>query len=193
MMAFRAIVFPEKISFHARGGAEFSTDRIIFGSGDEARNRNWAKHRGRWDVSHAARLPEVWKPLQAFFNAVGGSADGFLFKDWFDYQAASGEGVLITIDGTHKQLARRWTFGSVTYDHPIYKPKTGKVTLIGGGTLDYTTGIVTGGGTAWTGEYYKPARFDVDRMEGEIINKNNTDGFIVGWDPIPIIETRLEP
>ena len=30
-------------------------------------------------------------------------------------------------------------------------------------------------------------------MEGEIINKNNTDGFIIGWDPIPIIETRLEP
>lgn len=199
-MAFRNEVFPENISFHAKGGAGFSTEVIVFGAGDESRNRNWLRHRGRWDVAHAARLPTVWKPLQAFFSAVGGRADSFLFKDWFDFEADSSEGVLLPIDSGHWQLAKRFTFGTITYDHPIYKPKVDTIVFSGGGTLvvdsnGVTEGIVlessAGISDTWSGEFYKPARFDTDEMTGEIIDKAK-GGFLVGWDPIPIVEVRLE-
>lgn len=190
-MAYINERLPELISFGVKGGFGFQTDVVIYGSGSEARNRNWSKARGRWDLAHKARLPIVWEPLQAFFHVAGGRANSFRFKDWFDYSVTSTTGKFITIDGSHKQLAKCFTFGSQTYYHPIYKPVSGTVT-IASGTIDYTTGIVTGGAaTSWTGQFDKIVRFDTDEMTGEILDKSG-GSFVVGWDAIPVIETRLE-
>ena len=40
-------------------------------------------------------------------------------------------------------------------------PSSGTIVLSGGGTVDYTTGLVTGGaGGTWGGEFDVPVRFD---------------------------------
>ena len=62
------------------------------------------------------------------------------------------------------QLVKRYTAGSVNYDRPIVKPVSGTVSFSGGGTLDYETGIISGGaGGTWSGEFEIQARFTGDR------------------------------
>lgn len=195
-MAFKEIQFPPKISMGATGGLGWLTDIVTLQSGFEQRNQTLAQPRGRWTVSHSARLAEKFNPLLAFINVVRGQTHGFRFKDWTDYTVAAGEGVFIAIDSTHKQLAKRYTFGAETFDRIIRKPVTGSVTLTGGtGTsIDYTTGIVTfsGAPSSWVGEFDVPARFGTDDMSADIIDRNGPNGdLIVGWSGIPIIELRV--
>lgn len=190
---FLDIRFPERISFGAIGGPEFLTDVVIVASGAEVRNQNWSKERLRYEVSHAARREAVWRELQAFFRVCAGKAHSFRFKDWTDYECASGFGSFIDSTGspTSKQMVKAYVYDAQTYYRIITKPVTGTITITGGGTLDYTTGIVDGGSpTAWYGEFDVHARFDTDAMRHETINKREDGELLVGWQSIPIIEVR---
>ena len=74
---------------------------------------------------------------------------------------------LLDLGGGVYQLNKRYQVGidedgnPVYQDRPIYKPVPGTVVLSGGGSVDYTTGLVTGGsgGTA-SFEFDVPVRFD---------------------------------
>jgi uncharacterized protein (TIGR02217 family) len=190
-MAFYEIQFPPKISFGAQGGPGFSTDVVVVSSGAEQRNIIWSQARRRYDVAHAARLQPASDEVKAFFHNMRGRAHGFRFKDWTDYQVIAGEGSIVTI-GSVKHLGKRYTSGAQTYDRVITKPVSGTVTVTGGGTVDYTTGIITGGTpTSWVGEFDVPVRFDTDELVGEILNRNVSRGFIVGWREIPLVELKL--
>lgn len=188
--------FPENISFGVTGGPDFLTDVVIVNSGVEYRNQVRSLELGSWDVAHAARLPAQYDPLKAFFRIAAGKANAFRFKDWQDYAATSLEGVFTLLTSTTFQMWKRYTSGATTYDRRIQKPVSGTVTVTGGtvSSIDYTTGIVTmtsGTPTAWAGEFDVPARFDTDQMRGEIIDRNGTSGFVIGWESIPIVEVRL--
>lgn len=186
--------FPVDISLGAEGGAEFLTDIVIVASGAEARNQNWARQRYRYDVAHAARREEKWRRLQAFFLVACGRAHSWRYKDWTDYSARAGEGVFLPADTgspTGQQMYKLYTFAGQTYYRKITKPVSGKVTVSGGGALDYDTGIVAGGSpTAWTGEFDVHARFDTDSMQSETITKQGDGELIIGWRSIPIVEVR---
>jgi len=186
---FLDIRFPEKISFGASGGPEFLTDVIITASGREARNQNWSSERLRYEVAHAARLEEVWRPLQAFFRVVAGRAHSFRFKDWTDYSATHSEGVFLDADSGSplgKQMYKLYSFGGQTYYRKITKPVVGKITTDAVG-LDYTTGIATSG-SYWYGEFDVHVRFDTDEMKAQVIDKSEQEGLIVGWNSIPLVE-----
>ena len=191
---FLDIRFPPLISFNAEGGAEFLTDIVIVASGAEARNQNWSRQRMRYDVAHAARREADWRQLQAFFLVVAGRAHSFRFKDWLDYICIDGDGVFASADSgspTGQQMYKRYRFGGQTYLRKITKPISGKVTVSGGGTLDYSSGIVDGGApTSWYGEFDVHARFDTDSMQSETMNRTPDGELIVGWRSIPIVEVR---
>lgn len=194
-MAFIDIRFPPKISFGATGGPGFVTDVVITNSGVESRDQTRSIELGAWDVAHAARLPEAYRPLQAFFRLAAGRANTFRFKDWSDFEASSSEGKFTMLTSTTFQMYKRYTFGSSTFDRKIVLPvSTVNVTGGSGVSVSYTTGVVTvssGTPTAWAGQFDILARFDTDAMRVETIDRNGAGGeLIVGWSSIPVREVR---
>ena len=197
-MAFiEAPRFPDAISYEAVGGPGWLTDVVVVNSGAEQRNQVWSQARCSFDVSHAARLPAAYKPLQAFFRVVGGRRDGFRFKDWTDYQAsdAAGTGTFQMLTATTFQMYKRYFSGSTYEYRKITKPISGTVVVTGGvsPSVEYTTGVVTvasGTPTSWTGEFDVPCRFDTDQMRGEVISRSGSN-LVMGWSSIPIVEIRL--
>jgi len=196
-MAFLAERFPDKISFGAVGGPGFLTDVVITNSGDEARDQVWQDERGEWDVSHAARLPVAYRPLQAFFRAAKGRANTFRFKDWSDFAVTAAEGKFVMLTSTTFQMVRRYTFGSQTVDRTIYLPVNATIAIVGGSSpsLATTGGVVTvssGTPTGWSGEFDVHARFDTDKMKAVTIDRSGAD-LIIGWSSIPIVEVKGAP
>jgi uncharacterized protein (TIGR02217 family) len=192
-MSFLDIQFPSAISFHAVGGPGFLTNVVIANSGQEFRDQVWSLERGSWEVSHAARLPTDYKPLQAFFRIARGRANSFRFKDWSDFAATSSEGVFTMLTSTTFQAWKRYTFGGQTFDRKITKLVATPTTT--GGTVSswaLTTGIVTmttGTPTAWAAEFDCHCRFDTDQMKAETIDKSGRE-LLIGWSSIPVIEVR---
>lgn len=185
--------FPVDISLGAEGGAEFLTDIVIVASGAEARNQNWTQPRHKYDVAHAARREEKWRRLQAFFLAAQGRACSWRYKDWTDFECEPGDGVFYpaTVGSpTGQQMYKKYTFAGQTFYRKITKPVSGKITVTGGGAIDYDAGIVAGSPSAWYGEFDVHARFDTDYMQSETIVRQTDGELIVGWRSIPIVEVR---
>jgi len=195
MSFFESPRFPDAVSYGGTGGPGYKTDVVTVNSGSETRNGNWSQGRCRFEVAHAARMPAEYNPLKAFFRNCKGRLHGFRFKDWSDFAATTGEGVFTLLTPTTFQMWKRYTSGSYTEDRKIQKPITGSLVITGGtvASISYTAGIVTmtsGTPTAWTGEFDVPCRFDVDEMQGEIINRSGGQ-LVIGWQSIPIIEIRV--
>lgn len=193
-MSFLDIRFPPAISFHAVGGPGFLTNVVIVNSGSEFRDQVWSLERGTWEVSHAARLPAAYKPLQAFFRVARGRANSFRFKDWSDFSATASEGVFAMLTATTFQMYKRYTFGAQTFDRKIIRPVASTAVITGGTTtsVNYATGVVTvasGTPTAWAGEFDCHVRFDTDQMKAETIDKSGGE-IVIGWSSIPIIEIK---
>jgi len=200
-MSFKDIRFPPEISFHAIGGPGFQTNIVSTNSGQEFRDSVWSLERGEWEVSHAVRLPEQYKPLQAFFRTVKGRAYSFRFKDWSDFTIEPGEIVFTELDssGTTLQIWKRYTFGEGT-SAEIFDRKITKLVAtpnISGGTVA-SVNLITGVVTMTTGtptditvpcEFDCHARFDTDKMKAETIDRSGRD-LIIGWSSIPIIEIK---
>lgn len=187
-----SVRFPPKVSYNAIGGPKFLTAISVVANGREARTQVWERERGEWSVSHHARRPEDWQELLAFFRIVAGMANTFRFKDWTDYICLTGEGFFVTaVDGSPigLQMVKRYSFGGYTYDRVITKPVSGAITTDAAG-LDYATGIATSG-SYWYGEFDIHGRLDADPMKLQVLNKSS-DGFIVGWDDIQIVEVIHE-
>lgn len=190
-MAFIETRFPADISYGASGGAGFRTDVVPVNSGFEQRNAAWQDSRCAYDVAHGLKTQAQLDALIAFFRVMKGRANGFRFKDWADFEVATGEGIFSTIDSTHFQMVKRYSTAGNNHDRDITKPVNGTIVVIGGTgvTIDYTTGIVTvssGTPTAWTGEFDVPVRFDTDQMK---ISIENVGAYT--WGSIPIVEVRV--
>lgn len=196
-MAFREVQFPTGISRGASGGRTFRTTVVAASSGTEQRIAQWSSPLGEWDVSHALRTPTQMEDLQAFFYAIGGRADSFRFKDWGDYAVTTAQAT-VQLTTTTFQLTRRYAYGGLSHARPIKKPvaatthvwHTGSE-VVGGWTVDTTTGIVTFGAAPGyvpdaTFEFDVPARFDVDSLAVEL-----QDAEIRNWEGIRIVEVRI--
>lgn len=196
---------PKEISFGAIGGPGFRTTVVTIGSGVEKRNAEWSKTRYSYDVSQAIKTESDFALVRNHFYAVGGKRDGFRFKDYADFQVATGEGVVLGITTTTFQLQKKYVFGSVTSLRDIKKPIASGFVLHNSGTpltittdytLDATTGRITttiprtASNLTWTGEFDVPVRFDVDELKGQIVNRKPNGEYLMAWDSIPLVEVR---
>jgi uncharacterized protein (TIGR02217 family) len=205
-MAFKeSPPFPDRIAFGAVGGPAFNTSVLTVSSGEEARNQNWSESRQEYDVSSGVKTEADYKAIDAFFRSVRGKAIGFRFKDWLDFSVAIDEGIVAGLTTTTFQLQKQYESGSDVSPRVIKKPIAAgfvlkdsgtTLTLVTHYTLDTTTGIVTttaprtAADLTWSGEFDVPVRFDVDKLQGQILSKNPSDGFLVSWDSIPLLELK---
>ena len=143
--------------------------------GAEVRNTRWSQSLLAFDVSFPAstRDDAVFLEVRNAYRATRAGLHSFKFRDWSEYQATNAE--FATGDGTTTvfELVKRYTFGTETHERRIYNPvsaitlKADGVTIVGGYSVNYTTGIVTftvapanGVILTWTGEFDVPVRFD---------------------------------
>lgn len=163
--------------FGTVGGPQFSTTIIVTGGGNEQRNANWSEARGRWQIGDRLYDRSELSYVLNFFRAVRGSAIGFRFKDWSDYQASN---QLIGVGNgatTQFQLKKSYALGNLTSDRTIKKPvantlaiKVASATVISGWSLDITTGIVTftsppTGNITASFDFDVPVRFEQDKFD----------------------------
>ena len=132
-------------------------------SGVEKRNRAWAYPLVRLTLTVGPREEGEIQNALRWWHGSSGGAFGFRAKDYSDYLScdvgqtpSANDQPLLALGGGVYQLNKRYQVGidedsqPVYQDRPIYKPVAGTVLLSGGGSVDYTTGLVTGsaGGTA---------------------------------------------
>lgn len=160
-------VFPFDISFNSIGATRFSTDVTMVDSGHDNRNRRWKYPMMEYDVAYGVRTLEQLQGLIAFFRAMGGRLNAFLYHDYTDHASTQAVAVearsvpsinhtdqLIGVgDGdTYKfQLKKTYKTPAQVFssERPIYKPKpnTVQIGLNGSKVLNFTvdnqSGIVT--------------------------------------------------
>jgi len=191
-MSFFEERFPSCIKFGVTGGPRFSTSKATSQNGFTSKQRNWLYPLQSYQADNAIKNEADFEAVRAFFYNVYGGFDGFRFKDWSDYKVADGQGVIITHDDDSKQLARAYTYGARTFIRPITKPVPGTVVITGGGTLDYTTGLISEGDpVSWTGEFDVPVEFAEDLMDVEVVNRSGTKGLFLSWASLQLQEIRL--
>ena len=180
-------IFPTDLSFERPGGPEYVTDVAIVESAHEQRNSFWAEPRYSWDVGYGVRTISKIYALLQFFHACKGRKESFRFKDWSDYKSCAlhltpnftDVSLGAAIAGqTQFQLKKLYIAGNYQTSIGIIKPKGDTIRLgvdgveeTTGWTVNEQTGIVTrsvalAGGEAvtWGGEFYRKARFDVDKL-----------------------------
>lgn len=210
-MGFHEVDFPQDIGYGTSGGPGFSTEIVEVDSGAEQRIANWSVPRHRWNAAYAVRSYAQLQVVKNFFAARLGSANGFRFKDFFDFTSS--------LDGksAHKQDDISLGFGDGVEDQfqlvkkygsdpvrtfKVTKPVDGSVLIAFDGSLktlggDYTvnsaTGIVLfttlpGAGVEVTAgyEFDKPVRFAED--VGELLSASYDNFGSGSISEIPLIE-----
>jgi hypothetical protein len=154
--------------------SRWSTTRLIAANGVPHHNINWSRPIGRWDLSGTWSIESVEAIRNMHFNTRG-MGKAFLFRDPADFRAESGEGVIVNESGT-LYLGKRYTVGSTTYTRTCKRIISGSATLLSGTSINYTTGVVTGGnaGEAATFEFLKVVAFDNDELPIEVMMLGDT-------------------
>lgn len=150
MSSFHETRFPSSISFKAEGGPVFRTEIATLKSGLEKRNIVWSRSRAEYEISYTDISNNETSEIISFFMARRGSAYGFRFKDWNDFQASSEE--IATADGatTNFQLIKNYGDDENTYQRIITKPVTDSVSVYVDGnqqqtgvSINYSNGVIT--------------------------------------------------
>lgn len=209
-MDFVDIEFPRRIAFHARAEAQWQTGLTALLSGFEVTNQNWAQTRHAYDAGLAIRTASDYLQVKTHFHAMRGRAKSFPFLDPIDHTVSQSAG-LLAHSGSDWQMFYRYGSGDGIYDRKITRPRSGTVAVFrtrssvtsdvtGSSTIDYTTGIiaitghVSGDTYAWSGEFFVPCRYDIDRLPGAIVDKEPpgraSAELLVDCDSIPMMEVR---
>lgn len=182
-MAYKDMLLPKAVDLEWISGVGFSTSVVRMDNGRESRNQDMDSTLARYVLRYNARKQDVWEEINAFFQVAAGRAHAWRLWDPKHHYATATQGVVVDF-----QMYVRYTFSSYYFDRKITKPDA-SVTLIGGGTFDPDTGIVTGGATNWFGTFFICCRFDTDELELEGVNKNPETGeFYAGYKDVPIVE-----
>lgn len=209
-MAFHEVQFPTHISYGSRGGPGFRTSIIEADSGATTRVARWANARRQYDARYGVGEDiTLFDQVFEFYLARGGCANGFRWKDWFDFTSASDhrsapaalDQYLGTGDGSNKvfQLQKTYSSGAQDVVRTIQKPVASTTLIQVNGTptvafaVDTTSGQVTmdvappdthdvyGG---W--EHDVPVQFGAEIDEGLLARYASYES--VEIDSIPIIE-----
>lgn len=206
-MMFNEARLLDAVSYGSEFGQEFRTRIVSLKSGHERRNIEWSMPLGRYSVLYQALRPEDHGHVRDAHMASMGSAIGFRFKDWVDFQAdledfATGTGELQSV-----QLTKRYRFGPVTLDRVIHKPVTGTVQVFEwdedpenypvpiAATVNYLTGHVAftateGYAVLWSGEFDIPVRFSDDRLDVDPVALSCGGQYLLATD-VELQEIRL--
>lgn len=144
-MIFDEIQFSTKISLGARSLSRRKVDIVRSGSGYEFVDEKWKNSLRTYDVSLGIRDLQDVKNILAFWEARGGRARAFRFKDWADYEANS---ETLYVDGSPTvQLTRTYSSSNQSYVRDIKKPVQYSFerndSSYSPASVDDTTGIVT--------------------------------------------------
>lgn len=194
-MAIDNVRLPVDVERGAQGGPGFKTTVISLASGDEQRNQEWSRSRGKWNIGYGIQKRADFEAVYAFFHARAGMARGFRFRDWLDYRVEYGVVGSVAGDTTKRQLVRVYADLVNPYVRNIVLPVTDTVkvyvgsvlttdyTLLSNGVLDFLTD--PGPTVVASFEYDVPARFDTDDLNVDLKT------YLVGSIPsIPIVELR---
>lgn len=200
-------VFPDETSFWAVGGRGWQTTVVQTYGGDEYRNQAWARTLGRWNLAEALRSTNALSTYYVgtvleMHRLAYGRLGGFRFRDWADYQSTDGAGTGVasgtwtSLGAGAYQMYKTYTLSPNSYTQIIQKPRAASGSYTGivitgnsGGTLNYATGILTGGSgtpTAWTGRYDVPVRFDSDIPDVGML----ADGTYYNWNSCNVVELK---
>jgi uncharacterized protein (TIGR02217 family) len=204
-MAFDEVRLPIEVERGAQGGPGFLTSVTVLNSGKEKRNSLWEVDRGEWDIGYGIDTRENALKIRNFFMARLGKARGFRFRDWSNYTTATTPmGVAESPDSGDTTFQLQYTYADesgFTYTKDIFKPVNDAnfqvfldgVEQLSGWTLDETTGILTFAeppdynvDITWLGTFDLPVRFDTDRLDIVVENKN-----VLLTPNIPIVELKL--
>lgn len=162
---FDEVVFQPGIPLRGTtGGPSFNTSVLTTQSGKEYRQQNWKFSRGSWDLGGRTLRESEIQEIVSFFQARGGMARGFRFKDFSDYKdngngrigrVANNNIMASSIDGsTYYNMFKQYNSAGQLYYRRIYKPVNNKIVIKKNGTIipigtgagqcqiDYTTGTV---------------------------------------------------
>lgn len=186
-MSFHNVRLPEDVEKGAAGGPQFQTNVFALASGQEKRNIDWSRSRGRWNIGYGMDTKENHEAVLAFFYARRGKAYGFRFKDWTDFEVGNNatntpQEIAIGNNVQNRfQIVRRYTDGTYTFDRPLTRIvddtfrvfvdgaeilenaqfeldiNSGIVEIFTPPGLDISVGIIC--------EFDVPVRFDVDALE----------------------------
>jgi uncharacterized protein (TIGR02217 family) len=186
-------------------GPGWNTRIVRTRSGAEQRNAEWSDALRTFDAATGVRTLSDLRTLEQHFNAMRGQLHGFPLLDRTKYSVtAEGFG---TGDGstTAFQLTINDGNAANAYNREIYKPKqTISIsknavlqTVTTHYTVDYATGIVTftsapaaANALTWTGEFYVPCRYAIDRIPYELFVWKDGGQQLASGPVIPITEIR---
>lgn len=160
----------------------------------------------QFDVSHGIRSAADFQSLIDLWYVVnfgdGGPYDGFLFRDWRDFQANQANSICTLIEGSDYQLCRRHTFAGQALHRPIYRPLAGvliyrtrsAVVSLATATVDYANGVAdisgheSGDTYTWVGQFDYPVTFADNEWTGSL--EVHTQNLHIRSDPIKLEELR---
>ena len=180
----------------------YSTTIVVEGDSREKRNINWTQPLAQWQLGGRVFNREEVDYIIGFHAARKGAYQGFLYKDWADYQFNNSIG---TGDGikTEFQLYKTYAVAAYGVKRPIFKPISVTVTVNGiieeDVTLDTTTGVVTfdsppsnGAAIIARGEFYCPVRFEQDSLRFRFIAADPYTGeAFFAFEELSLVEIRL--
>lgn len=159
--------FPDDISYNSIGATRFQTDVVIVDSGFDQRVSRWDQPLMEYDVAYGVRTFEQLHALIAFFRAMQGKKNAFLYYDWVDHTSTLAtalearqappigpfDQVLGVGDKLTYQFQLQKTYptprGAASSVRPIYKPVVDTVEVgvaleqVTNFTVNRDTGVVT--------------------------------------------------
>ena len=192
-----------RMSVHIERGAKvISTNRgrtkAYTGSGKMSQDFAWSAPISEFDISHGILLPAGYEEIDAMWHVINFTPySGLRFRNWADFKGVKGNTSLVNITGTQWQLRRTYTFASITFHRPIYKPTSDVVVYNSSDTpvtftLDTATGIATvtsGTPSYWVGTFDYPVTFKENDMSTRL--DGVTSNLILVADQIVLEEIRL--
>lgn len=145
-MSFDEVQFPKTISLGAESISRRKVNVVKLNSGYEIRNEQWKDSLRSYDISLGIRSIEDVRTVIDFWEARGGRARAFRFKDWADWEAV--DEVLYPDGSPTVQLTRTYTSSGRSYIRDIKKPVSGTNSFKRNGSsfspesFDTTTGIL---------------------------------------------------
>lgn len=175
----------DRVALGFQGGPQYVTQRVPMQNGYERRNALRSRPKYRYTAPYENRGLDDHALIIAAFNACQGSAFGFRFKDFAEFQCFREPQGVAPASSTPVQLIKQYPFGTASNARIIRKPVAGTLVFyeenaVKAGTIDTTTGIFTPT-TPWTPganlfasfEFDVPVIFSNDEMIFDWTNKQS--------------------
>ena len=177
----------------------WSVDLVSLTDGRESPNLVWSQARHEYSLSLHTTNPQDYTKAKSHFMEARGKFKKWPLRDPLDHEVLAGEGVVVETS-TGYRLAKKYGTGAGAYYRQISRPISPVLLDEGSASslsIDLTTGYLSGYGSdgidvadfTWTGEFYVPVRYDIDRYPSKVTNRTG-EGFFVDVDGITVVEVR---